>query len=300
MARHDDSLLDPKEFLESDSATTTCGLLRKLTPLPELNLILELYLRELTGRLFQEIQSVFLFGSAALDDIAPAHGDIDILVVARRDLGEAARGEISVIHRYLASEGFAPWGRMLSVHYFALPQLKASRRSGRGLKGITGKVVRSDPSELLMIDLLSLHDHGILLFGQDIRKELKRPSLRELLGEIHSCLAKAKELHDDSDVSDYVGTCTGLVKILHTLAERHPFSKSDATRWFASTVGGKAGDVAVEANRLRRGELKTGVGGMRRLMPAFLEAIRSELSRIERDLEKEPDLPAKPADASGT
>src|SRR5581483_2033396 len=89
-----------RDYVDPDSDQGACGLLRWTSPVVELNLILELYLRELTGRLFRDVQAVYLYGSAVLNDLALAHGDIDLLVVMRRDLGRAAVGEIGVIHRY--------------------------------------------------------------------------------------------------------------------------------------------------------------------------------------------------------
>src|SRR5688572_4335171 len=46
MLPRDDSKLDPTQFMESDSEELSTGLLRWVSRTPELNMILELYLRD--------------------------------------------------------------------------------------------------------------------------------------------------------------------------------------------------------------------------------------------------------------
>jgi hypothetical protein len=256
--------------------------LRWFSPRSELNLILELYLRELTGRLFQDIQSVIVYGSAALDDLAPDFGDVDLLVAIRREPGESARGEIELIHRYLATPGFAPWGRLLEAVYLPLPVVTDPNKEGRGLRASARGIARCDKHHLKPIDLFSIQHHGVTLYGQDIKRSVIRPRWRDLYPYIRELTARARALGEGATTQEYVGLCTAMVKTLHALDQGKVVSKTEATRWFERHVGGKAGDAAVEANRLRRGELKTGIGGLRRLVPFLIEVVESELSRIER------------------
>jgi hypothetical protein len=282
MTPRDQDSVRRHDNVDPDSDQGACGLLRWTSPVVELNLILELYLRELTGRLFRDVQAVYLFGSAVLNDLALAHGDIDLLVVVRRDLGRAAAGEIGVIHRYLAADAFAPWGSAIDASYYPAAMLSDPRRAGEGLRGAGGVVKPATKMGLQPMEIFSLHDHGIVLYGTDSRKTIVKSEPYDLAGQLKSAIQKARHLDSDAGLDEYVSLITAMVRSLYVLDSEESGSKTEATRWFASRLKGKVGDLALEANRLRRGEIKTGIGGLRRGFGDFVGAVEDELVRLEK------------------
>jgi hypothetical protein len=283
MRRRDEPREPSADLADSDADPASCGLLRWTSSSAELNMVLELYLREAVGRLFRELASVYLYGSGALGDLAVGHGDVDLLAVMHREVGRAAAGEIEVAHRYLASPMFGPWGRMIDAAYYSQAVLSDPRRAGQGVRAAAGEVRHTTRLHLGAQELISVHDHGVVLHGEDVRRTIVRPPPGELLAQVLEVLERARTLGSDSAPGDWVAAATGLVRSLYLLEHGTVASKSEATRWFVSLVGGKPGDAAHEANRLRRGELKTGVGGLRKLMPPFLDAVEDELARLRRE-----------------
>lgn len=282
MLPRDEAPVNPNQFLESDSEQATCGLLKWSSPTIELNMILELFLREVTGRMFRDVRAVYLFGSGALGDLAPDFGDIDLLVVLGREPGRAASGELSVVHGYLASKSFGPWGRMIDAGYYTLPMLVDPGKTGNGLHGKHGEVKSSKKLHLGALERFSIQDHGILLYGDDLREEMLAPKPAELYDQAKVVLAKARKMGADPEQGDLVAAVTGLVRSLYLLAHKKTASKTKAARWFADTYKGKEGDVAIEANRLRRGELRTGIGGIRKYVPEFYDLVEKELKKFHR------------------
>lgn len=284
MLPRDEAPVNPAQFLDSDSDDATCGLLRWTSPTPELNMVLELFLREVTGRMFRDVRAVYLFGSGALGDLAPDHGDVDLVVAMRRDPGRAQVGEANLIHKYFASKTFGHWGRMIDAGYYSVAMLGDPGKSGTGLHARRGKVKQTNKLHLSAFDRYSLLDHGVLLYGDDVRKSVLAPKPAELLDLAKSTLGKARKLEADSDPGDYIALITGLTRSLYALEHDKVASKTSAAKWFAENFKGKEGDVALEANKLRRGELRTGIGGIRKYVPDYLDLVANRLAKIEKQL----------------
>lgn len=286
MLPRDEAPVNPRQFLDSDSDEATCGLLRWTSPTPELNMVLELFLREVTGRMFRDVRAVYLFGSGALADLAPEHGDVDLIVALRRDPGRATVGEVQVLHKYFAGKMFGHWGRMLDTAYYSVAMLADPGKGGTGLHARQGKVKQTNKLHLGALERFSVHDHGVLLYGDDVRKQLLAPKPAELFDQVKVVLGRARKLEIDSEPGDYVAAITGLTRSLYALSHDKVASKTAAARWFADTYKGKEGDVALEANKLRRGELRTGIGGIRKYVPDYLDLVGSELAKLEKKLPK--------------
>ena len=282
MLPRDDAPVDPAQFLESESEDATNGLLRWTSPSTELNLTLELFLREITGRLFRDVRAAYLFGSGALGDLAPAHGDIDLLIVMHREPGRAAAGEVRVVHRYLSSAAFAPWGRMIDAAYYPLAMLGDPGKAGHGLHARHGEVKTTTRLHLGAQERFFLHDHAVLLYGDEVRKDVLAPRPAELFDQARTIVERAKKLAPGVDPGDVIAACTGMVRTLYLLVHEKSASKSVAAKWFADTYRGKAGDVALEANKLRRGELPPGLGGIRKNVPDLFALVGSEVERLQK------------------
>ena len=111
---------------------------------------------------------------------------------------------------------------------------------------------------------------------------MRQPAWIELLMQVKLLAKRAHGLTEASSAGDTIASFTGLVKGLYILDQGKVASKTEATRWFVALLGGKAGDAANEANRLRKGDFREGTGSLRRLSGPFLEAIDGELARLER------------------
>ena len=61
----------------------------------ELNLTLELFLRECVECFGDQLVSVVLYGSLVYDDLSPGYGDLDFLAVVRDDIPEAMYSRLS-------------------------------------------------------------------------------------------------------------------------------------------------------------------------------------------------------------
>lgn len=265
------------EFLR-DNTDDAAGALIPVFPRPEQNLILELYLRELLGRLFNEVQSVYLFGSGALADLAPPNGDLDLVVVCTRPPASSAANELTVVHRYVSSEGFAPWGQMIDASYYSLATLADPAGAGIGLRGSKEGVKATDSLHLTPIERIGLAQHGVRLMGEDLRPKFAIPPWEAVYEQVKAALDRARGLGDGASGMDHSAVATGLVRGLHALTFKQIVSKTQAIRWLSDHYPGPGAEVAQEANRIRRAEHNGDAGAVRRGFPKFLELMDRELA----------------------
>ncbi|CAM4205538.1 nucleotidyltransferase domain-containing protein [Kibdelosporangium persicum] len=109
----------------------------------------------------ERLAAAYLLGSLAYGGYAPAVSDIDLAVVLT-DARDGDSGTFASVGESL--RGRSDLHRKLSTFWASLPALRDGRDDGR----------------FPALDRLELADHGVLLLGDDVARQVARPAAEEL------------------------------------------------------------------------------------------------------------------------
>jgi len=93
---------------------------------PQVNLSHELFLREITGFLADQLVSMVLYGSILFDDLCPGYGDLDFLAVVKGDMSEDTLQELIDLRRQLRSGEYGVYCRMIEGPFLSRRMLDPS------------------------------------------------------------------------------------------------------------------------------------------------------------------------------
>ena len=200
-----------------------------------------LFQQALAGRLI----AAYALGSLAHGGFAPAVSDIDLALV----LTDRRPDDDRVIHRVtrdLQSKDRSY--RRLSAFWSSLPALRANRDDGR----------------FPAVDRLDLKKSGVLLLGEDVRRDVAQPGADALLTdsvrfalEILAADPVQDEFHDParlaSDITRFTKAVLLPLRCLCTAATADPGSTDDAVRHHPAQPSPVAAELVRAATRARHG-----------------------------------------------
>lgn len=130
----------------------------------------------------ERLVATYLLGSLAYGGYSPAVSDIDLAVV----LTDTRDGDASTMDTTTDTlRGQGSLQRKLSTFWASLPALRAGQDDGR----------------FPALDRLQLADQGVLLFGDDVAKQVARPATDELL--LESARFAVDVLASDEVISEF-------------------------------------------------------------------------------------------------
>ena len=136
---------------------------------------LALLARSLQDRLGDNFLSLYLYGSAAMDDFRPGWSDLDLLCLTRAPLSPAQADALLPLRQSLAAENPAvPFLRCAEGAVLSLAECRDSRCVRAVVWGSRGERLSNGWSPDAFT-LLSLHQCGRLLAGKEVRASLLCP-----------------------------------------------------------------------------------------------------------------------------
>lgn len=193
-------------------------------------------IQTMTSRIAQILSScspsIYLYGSCTLEDYKPGWSDIDILVLTRTQISEVqARKLVSLRQSMLEEEPSHPYyrsfeGGMLTVAAFAGHTADRVVYWGTSGQRITDSY---DIGPLCMTELL---ETGILLYGEDIRGFLFRPTFSEIKENIQSHYEGIRKYGSQTGRSFYsFGWLLDISRGIYTLRTGKIIAKTAAGEW---------------------------------------------------------------------
>lgn len=188
--------------------------------------------REISSILSDCGPSIYMYGSSVLNDFRLGWSDIDILVLTDRQISEEqAKTLVGLRQAMLTREPGNPYyrsfeGWMLSLHGF--------------LTGETDRVVYWGTSGERITDtclfdsfgMTELIESSALLYGSDIRKQLRVPEFSELYADVKRHYEAIRKYAKETGRSFYsFGWMLDIARCIYTLRTGKIIAKTSAAEW---------------------------------------------------------------------
>lgn len=182
--------------------------------------------------LAENAPSVYLYGSIVLDDFRLGWSDIDILVLTEKQISPAQAERLVCLRQELTErEPENPYyrlfeGGMLQLSAFLNDAPDTVVYWGTSGERITDRYVFDSfcKTELL--------DHGVLLYGKDVRDQLRRPSYEDLRADVRRHYQTIREHGGNTGRSLYsFGWLLDISRCIYTLRMGKIVAKTKAGEW---------------------------------------------------------------------
>lgn len=188
--------------------------------------------REISDILSDCEPSIYLYGSSVLNDFKLGWSDIDILVLTEMQITEEqAKKLVGLRQAMLADEPRNPYyrsfeGGMLPLYAFLSEKADCVVYWGTGGERIANSYAFDSFS------MAELIESGVLLYGKDIRKELKYPAFHELYADVKRHYETIRKYAQSTGRSFYsFGWMLDIARCIYTLRTGKIIAKTDAAEW---------------------------------------------------------------------
>lgn len=188
--------------------------------------------QEISSILADRNPSIYMYGSAALNDFRLGWSDIDILVLTEQQIAETqAKLLVRLRQTMLEREPDNPYyrsfeGGMLSLNAFL------SKKPDRVVYwGTSGERI-TDSYMFDSFGMAELIESSIHLYGKDIRKELKYPDFHELYADVKRHCETIRKYAQTTGRSYYsFGWMLDIARCIYTLRTGKIIAKTEAAKW---------------------------------------------------------------------
>lgn len=188
--------------------------------------------REISSILQGNEPSIYLYGSSVLNDFRLGWSDIDILVLTDKQITEEqAKKLVGLRQVMLEKEPDNPYyccfeGGMLTLDAFLTGKADRVVYWGTGGEKITDHFV------LDSFGMTELIKSSILLYGNDIRNQLKAPEFSELYADVKRHYDTIRKYAQKTGRSIYsFGWILDIARCIYTLRTGKIIAKTDAGKW---------------------------------------------------------------------
>ena len=213
--------------------------------------------REISSILQGNDSSVYLYGSSALNDFRLGWSDIDILVLTDEQITEKqAQKLVGLRQVMLEKESDHPYyrsfeGGMLTLDAFLTGKADRVVYWGSGGEKITDRYVLDS---FCMTELI---ESSVLLYGNDIRYQLKAPEFNELYTDIKHHLETIRTYAQKTGCSIYsFGWMLDIARCIYTLHTGKIIAKTDAGEWALENNFCPVPDALKTALKVRKAPLE--------------------------------------------
>jgi hypothetical protein len=256
-------------------------LLRHSFDQPEVNLALELFLREIHGFFGDRLISVVLYGSITFDDLAPGYGDLDFLAVIRDEVSDDDCARLREMRSPLRSGDYGVMSQMIEGAFLPRKMLNPEVE-GRAFWWGTGSERDWEKNVLGWVVLHVIRERGITVWGEDVRHEIPPVDRKSLIAEFSRGLlggkpnAKGGGLHS-------VDWLLSIARTLLWLREGRLSSKSEAAEWGQRNVRGSWRELLPRAKYLRLNPTVANCADVKKWLETLDGPIQEAFEELERE-----------------
>lgn len=176
--------------------------------------------------------SVYVYGSLTLGDFRPGWSDIDILVLTGEKIPEAqARQLVGLRETMLEEDPENPFYRSFEGGMLSLEAFLSGKPDRVVYWGTSGERI-TDTYRLDAFCRSELLDSGILLFGNELRGRLSRPTYEELKAEVRRHYETIRQYARKTERNFYsFGWFLDISRGLYTLRTGKIIAKTAAGEW---------------------------------------------------------------------
>jgi predicted nucleotidyltransferase len=212
------------------------------TPYPEVNQLLQVFLAQVQAVLGERFVGLYLYGSLASGDFAPARSDIDFLVVTSDDLPVENVSALESMHARLWAGG-SKWALKLEGTYITRAALRRYDSKAGPFPCVNeGKFYLAHHAIDWVLQRHILRESGVGVAGPDIRPLIEPVSQSDIRAAVRGYLREwwqpmldnPERLHSRA----YQAYATlSMCRALYTLQYGHVASKTASARWAQEIFG---------------------------------------------------------------
>lgn len=250
----------------------------------ELNLTLELFLRECVDVLGGQLVSVVIYGSLTYDDLSPGYGDLDFLAVVKDDIPDEMYPAMSNLRKPFRSGHYGILATMIEGEFvprksLAMPQIGQSYYWGTSSdKPRLGSSVRGLVAEVI-------HERGVTIWGEDITSEIPMPTRDEVLQDLRDSIPSMRE-HGRGGGLHSLDWLLTIARFLIIVREGRLSSKSDAADWGYMNAKGAWREYLPMARQVRKNPWMAELAHVKSWLQGLTEPIQEACAELEQELER--------------
>ena len=187
---------------------------------------------EITKILYYNKPVIYLYGSVALDDFQFGWSDIDILCLTKKVISiEQAKELVNLRQVLMGRYKGNPYFRMFEGGFLSLNSLLSKEQERVVYWGTSGQRITED-YVFNVFSTIELKDNGRLLYGNDIRDQIKYPGIFEQIAAIKAHYNTIRIYAVETDNSLYsAGWLLDIARCLYTLQTGKIIAKTEAGEW---------------------------------------------------------------------
>ena len=244
----------------------------------------------ITEILADNAPSVYLYGSVALGDFHFGWSDIDILVLTGKQISQVQAERLVHLRQALTErEPDDPYYRLFEGGMLSLGAFLTGAPDTVVYWGTSGQRI-TDRYAFDSFCRTELPDHGVLLYGKDVRGQMRRPVYADLRADVERHYQTVRAHGGKTGRSLYsFGWLLDISRCIYTLRTGQIIAKTKAGEW--ALANGLCPDAAALAAALRvRGDpaLFQGDEQLQRYAETLGDAVQRYADVLERELYQRP------------
>ena len=188
--------------------------------------------REISGILSDCELSIYMYGSSVLNDFRLGWSDLDILVLTSKQITEKqAKSLVGLRQAMLVDEPDNPYYRSFEGGMLTLDAFLSKKTDRVVYWGTSGERI-TDSYAFDSFGMAELVESSVLLYGKDIRKELKYPAFHELYADVKRHYETIRKYAQSTGRSFYsFGWMLDIARCIYTLRTGKIIAKTDVAEW---------------------------------------------------------------------
>ena len=189
----------------------------------------------MTGEIFRTLEachpSIYLYGSLTLDDFQPGWSDIDMLCLTREPLSvRQAEHLVDLRQRLQEKEPKNPFYRSFEGGILTLDAFLSHKPDRVVYWGTSGQRITQHHT-FDCFSMVELLEHGILLWGEDVRNQLTKPSYEALRQGVQGHYESIRKYATGARSFYTFGWFLDIARCIYTLRTGQIISKTAAGKW---------------------------------------------------------------------
>lgn len=231
--------------------------------------------------------SIYLYGSIPLDDFRLGWSDIDILVLTDKQITEEqAKKLVGLRQVMLEKEPGNPYYRSFEGAMLPLDAFLTGKADRVVYWGTSGAKI-TDHYTLDSFGMTELIESSVLLYGNDIRNQLKAPEFSELYADVKHHYETIRKYAQNTRRSIYsFGWMLDIARCIYTLRTGKIIAKTDAGEWALENNLCPVPDALKTALKVRKSPLEFKkvdyAGTLGDPIKKFADVLEKELERSDQ------------------